>query len=102
VAVRDHLIKIKRAHDGSRSVIRSELSGQARFRDLPRNCLTIRDCWDSPGNSGQDVGDAYGFRCESSFAINRPLGIAGFQPPHCGPTAAPLKIRFVNGGSGLA
>ena len=41
--------------------------------------------------------DAYGFRCESSFFVDRPCGHAGFLPAHCGPIVGPLAYRVLNG-----
>ena len=39
--------------------------------------------------------DAYGFRCESSFAMIRKNGQSG-APPHCGPIVGPLAYRVLN------
>jgi hypothetical protein len=42
--------------------------------------------------------DSYGFRCESSFFIERRCGEAGFLPAHTGPLLGPLAYR-VSGGT---
>lgn len=47
---------------------------------------------------GADQGPgAYGFRCESSFFVDRGYGEAGFQEPHCGPSTGPFSYHVQNG-----
>jgi hypothetical protein len=96
--VRTYLIDVKNrneqtpAKDRVRAVWPGSLSGPAQsLVDHPAIVGILREI------IGPDVGGAYGFRCESSFVINRPCGYAGFQEPHCGPEVGPLQYSISHG-----
>jgi hypothetical protein len=78
----------RRAAFGS-AFVRQSLWGPAQeLLDHPAIIDVLRDV------IAPDTGaDAYGFRCESGFFIERRYGQKGFQPPHTGPLTEPFLYR---------
>ena len=91
-AVREHMIKLKTEPDSLPAHERYSLAGPAQeLIDHPAIVGILRDIIaPDPGE------DAYGFRCESSFAMIRTLGQSG-SAPHCGPLMGPMAYRLING-----
>ncbi|MCZ6680182.1 MAG: phytanoyl-CoA dioxygenase [Candidatus Poribacteria bacterium] len=91
-ALREHLYKLKQEPESLPPYERYSLAGPAQeLIDHPAVVGILREII-APDPSP----DAYGFRCESSFAMLRAKGQAG-SPPHCGPIVGPLAYRVLNG-----
>ena len=91
-ACREHVYKLKHEPKSLAPYERYSLAGPAQaLIDHPAIVGILREII-APDPSP----DAYGFRCESSFAMIRATGQSG-APPHCGPIVGPLAYRVLNG-----
>ena len=91
-ACREHLYKLKNEPESLPVHERYSLAGPTQeLIDHPSIVGVLREIL-APDPSP----DAYGFRCESSFAMTRKKGQSG-APPHCGPIVGPLAYRVLNG-----
>src|SRR5262245_29932275 len=92
-AIRNHLYTLMTAPESLPPYERYSLSGPAQeLIDHPAIVGILREII-----APDDSPDAYGFRCESSFFVNREYGQAGSKGPHCGPIIGPLAYRTING-----
>lgn len=91
-ALREHVYKLRHEPDSLPEHERYALAGPGQqLVDHPAIVGILRDIIaPDPDDS------AYGFRCESSFAMIRQLGEQG-SPPHCGPLVGPMAYRLING-----
>lgn len=91
-SIREHLHKLRHEPKSLPPHERFSLAGPAQeLIDHPAIVGVLREI------IAQDPGpDAYGFRCESSFAMNRKFGNSG-SPPHCGPIVGPMAYQFLRG-----
>ena len=90
--LREHVLALRNAPESLSEHERYSVAGPAQeLIDHPAITGVLRDIL------APDQGDdAWGFRCESSFAHVRKLGEAG-SPPHCGPLDGPMAYRMING-----
>lgn len=91
-AVREHVRRLKTDPQSLPAHERYSLAGPAsQLVDHPAIVGVLREIL------APDCGDgAWGFRCESSFAMVRALGQKG-APAHCGPLVGPMVYRIAQG-----